>query len=487
MKKFHTFTKLFAIISSALLLLIAEPGMAQVTSGTGTNGKIPLWTGPHSQGNSVMTQSGNKIGIGTAAPTSPLSVWTTTTTPAIYARATTNGQAVLGVSNTGYGVRGGSVSAIGVVGFSTSGNGITGTSVDKVGVFGVHTATTGIRPGVEGATSSTAFDSVGVLGIAAKGYAVQGQSTDGLGGYFSCVNNYAGYFTSTHSDAADFLGASWGIYVRNSGNQPAVDGGSSGANSYAGYFYSGAYRSGYIKSGNAGNYSLYVDTQDGPTQGTAGLDVNGSLRAEGSLYVAGSKAGYVVDEMQNADAVALEQGDVVVIAADSGTPVLGQIPVPRIKLATSANDTAVVGVVDEMMYVPDDATRFAYEAQQKADHDAASQSQTLSNSGQGKLSPTANIQNRISDEVGTLHADRNAARALPSRYCSVVTLGAYKAVKADASYGAIRAGDLLTTSPHAGYAMKVNDKASASGAIIGKALSSLNSGFGTVSVLVTLK
>jgi len=192
----------------------------------------------------------------------------------------------------------------------------------------------------------------------------------------------------------------------------------------------------------------------------------------------------VVDEMQNADSVNMEPGDVVVIAEDSSAPVLGKIPVPRIKLAANANDTAVVGVVDQIMYVPDEATRNAYEAQQQADHDAAIRSQ---NNMESKHDPMANIQNRISDEEGTLHHDPNAASARPEGYCSVVTLGAYKAVKADASFGAIRAGDLLTTSSHAGYAMRVSDKAAASGAIIGKALSSLDKGIGTVPVMVTLK
>jgi len=205
---------------------------------------------------------------------------------------------------------------------------------------------------------------------------------------------------------------------------------------------------------------------------------------EGNLVISGSKAGYVVDEMQNADSVNLEPGDVVVIAEDSSAPVLGKIPVPRIKLAANANDTAVVGVVDQIMYVPDEATRNAYEAQQQADHDAAIRSQ---NNMESKHDPMANIQNRISDEEGTLHHDPNAASARPEGYCSVVTLGAYKAVKADASFGAIRAGDLLTTSSHAGYAMRVSDKAAASGAIIGKALSSLDKGIGTVPVMVTLK
>jgi hypothetical protein len=188
--------------------------------------------------------------------------------------------------------------------------------------------------------------------------------------------------------------------------------------------------------------------------------------------------------MQNADSVNLELGDVVVIAENSSAPVLGKIPVPRIKLAANANDTAVVGVVDQIMYVPDQATRNAYELQQQADHEAATRSQ---NNIENRPGPMADIQNRISDEAGTLHPDSHATSASPGGYCSVVTLGAYKAVKVDATFGAIRAGDLLTTSSHAGYAMKVTDKAAASGAIIGKALSSLDKGIGTVTVMVTLK
>jgi hypothetical protein len=99
----------------------------------------------------------------------------------------------------------------------------------------------------------------------------------------------------------------------------------------------------------------------------------------------------------------------------------------------------------------------------------------------------ANIPNRISDAAGTLHAAVNATSAVPNGYSSVVTLGAYKVIKVDASFGAIKAGDLLTTSSHPGYAMRVRDKAAASGAIIGKALSSFENGTGTVTVMVTLK
>ena len=60
-------------------------------------------------------------------------------------------------------------------------------------------------------------------------------------------------------------------------------------------------------------------------------------------------------------------------------------------------------------------------------------------------------------------------------------------VQADASLGAIRPGDLLTTSDVPGCAMRVSDHARAQGAILGKAMTGLKDGRGLVLVLVTLQ
>jgi hypothetical protein len=57
----------------------------------------------------------------------------------------------------------------------------------------------------------------------------------------------------------------------------------------------------------------------------------------------------------------------------------------------------------------------------------------------------------------------------------------------DARYGAIRPGDLLTTSHTPGHAMVVRNHAKAQGAILGKAMTSLKSGKGLVLALVTLQ
>ena len=60
-------------------------------------------------------------------------------------------------------------------------------------------------------------------------------------------------------------------------------------------------------------------------------------------------------------------------------------------------------------------------------------------------------------------------------------------VKANTNAGAIEPGDLLTTSDIPGEAMKAADHARAQGAILGKAMTSLSGGEGTVLVLVTLQ
>lgn len=57
----------------------------------------------------------------------------------------------------------------------------------------------------------------------------------------------------------------------------------------------------------------------------------------------------------------------------------------------------------------------------------------------------------------------------------------------DANYGHIKPGDLLTTSPTAGHAMKVTDHEAGRGAVIGKAMTSLKEGKGLVLVLVSLQ
>jgi hypothetical protein len=57
----------------------------------------------------------------------------------------------------------------------------------------------------------------------------------------------------------------------------------------------------------------------------------------------------------------------------------------------------------------------------------------------------------------------------------------------DASYGAIKVGDLLTTSPTPGHAMRTDDPMKAFGAVIGKALQPLATDIGLIPILIALQ
>ncbi len=127
------------------------------------------------------------------------------------------------------------------------------------------------------------------------------------------------------------------------------------------------------------------------------------------------------------DDEAIEPGSVVVI--DDERP-------GRLKLSEQAYDTRVAGIV----------------------------------SGAGGVKPGIALH-----QQGVMEGDKNVA------------LSGRVYVKADAAFGAIRPGDLLTTSGHAGHAMKVADHARSQGAILGKAMSPLKEGSGLVLVLVTLQ
>jgi hypothetical protein len=59
--------------------------------------------------------------------------------------------------------------------------------------------------------------------------------------------------------------------------------------------------------------------------------------------------------------------------------------------------------------------------------------------------------------------------------------------KVSAENGPIKVGDLLVASSRMGYAMKGTDRSQMLGAVVGKALGSLDSGTGVIEVLVTLQ
>jgi len=310
-------------------------------------------------------------------------------------------------------------------------------------------------------------------------------------------NCWSFYGFAAAGDRPGFFSGGLGVYVNstddtapgidaNSGGltSPALKGTATGGSSYGVDASSSAYRGGHIATTNASFFSLVAES---PVGSSAGFNVIGPATINGNLTVTGSKSGFVVDVMQNVDSQRLEVGDVVVLTGNSA-PVIGSIPTATVRKADTAYDTSVAGVVDAVWYVPDATTRKAYEVQQDAIRTAMAAQKKVSldktSGGDTKTEDVPIPPATISDMVGTVHPSDTEASASRGGYISVVTLGAYKSIKVDASFGPIKAGDLLTTSPNRGYAMKVTDRQAASGAIIGKALADLNTGTGLIPVLI---
>ncbi len=89
--------------------------------------------------------------------------------------------------------------------------------------------------------------------------------------------------------------------------------------------------------------------------------------------------------------------------------------------------------------------------------------------------------------AGELTPESDVTKVKDRQMGRMVTLGAYAHCKVDADIAPISAGDLLTTSPTRGHAQKVLERGEAAGAIVGKALASLEGGRGKIPVLVMLQ
>ncbi len=354
--------------------------------------------------------------------------------PGVYGTSA-HGVGVLGEVATGfamYGVSGGagvggSGQAFGVYGESsatTQGSGYGGyfTSNTGIGVSGRSTALlTGTNLFAPG-VYGTSTHGVGVLGEVATGVAVYGVSAGiGTGG----TGQVYGVFGES---SAITQGSGYGGYFTSS-TGIGVSGRSTALLTGTNLFAPGVY--GYSQRG-AG-----VHGEAGPGAGSVAGLFSGNLVVEGDIVATGSKAGYVVDIARNDDSRPLEQGDVVVVTGVADA-VIGDIPVPLVHSADAAGSTAVIGVVSHRYVVTDGG-----------------------------------------------HGARAEGTADPGEYVAIVTLGAFQAIKVDASYGAIQPGDLLVSSPTPGHAMRAENPSV--GSVIGKAMGALDEGTGIIAVMVSLQ
>lgn len=306
------------------------------------------------------------------------------------------------------------------------------------------------------AISGKSIGGTGVYGYTEDGIGVLGQDAGttqgrGYGGLFISNSGVplAGYSRATGvARNPGIYGSSWagvGVYGVGETNFSSCWGGyftgyrgvvGVGQNSYAGYF----------------QHSL------GET--FPGLYVEGYSSFHGNAYFYDSKSGYVVEIAVNDGPDYLETGDLVVITG-SGEPVIGEIPLIQVRKSTTAASSAIVGVVDRL------------HTMQPSEPDASPENDD--EDGAATLRPAATPAS-LADGTGIA----------PGEYLSIVTLGSYKAVKADADTGgAIVPGSLLVASPEPGHVMAADSPSC--GTVVGKALGGLDSGTGLIPVMVTLQ
>jgi hypothetical protein len=227
-------------------------------------------------------------------------------------------------------------------------------------------------------------------------------------------------------------------------------------------------------------FGLVQGSPGGPIGFVTNFTKRFSINQNGDLYCAGSKAGFVTDYFVNRVGDTLEQGDVVVISQHPVAYYSGSqnnIPILEVDLTEKAYDTRVCGIVARFVTEQD----LPQVEPEEVELPAGVTPELLSEAEQ---SPEL-VAHPLQQFAAAPQAD--ASKVQDQQMGMMVTLGAFAHCKVDADIAPIAVGDLLTTSPTKGHAQKVVEPAKAIGAIVGKALASLEKGKGKIPVLVMLQ
>lgn len=350
------------------------------------------------------------------------------------------GRAISGWSVSNYGVTGDSSTFAGVRGTSTGGRGVEGWSTTGEGVFGTtKTGGSAIFGATEGAGNGvlgTSTNGDGVRGIGHRGVFGSSDTFQGVSGFSGSNAGVAGesnqfhaiYGVSHDRNSAGVIGINdkngWGVTGRS--EHVGVSGESTAGNGVEGH-------------STAGRGVFGVSQNDVGVHGKGGLLAGlfeGGVKITGELYVqsnvrlpAGSdiivEGADCAEHFDVAGSLAIEPGTVVVLGQHGA-----------LEESQRAYDRRVAGVV----------------------------------SGAGKFRPGIVLDRHV-DET-----NRQPVALVGKVYCKV-----------DADMGPIEVGDMLTTSPTPGHAMKADDAAKSFGAVIGKALASRPDGRGLLPILVCLR
>jgi hypothetical protein len=294
-------------------------------------------------------------------------------------------------------------------------------------VFSIANPFTGVAVMGEATSKGT-----GVWGICNNGTGVNGTGTTGVNGS-GTVNGVIGESTgagygvsgSTNSQFQPGAGGTAGVWGNNAGSGMGVKGTSNGGDGVLGYCSADGHAGvSAVNDGKGMNsYGIWA-------AGTPAGHFQGDVKVTGNVIVNGD----VQLLLQNQDCA--EDFEVLSTEGIGPGSVVVIDSVGALKQSDKAYDKRVAGVI----------------------------------SGAGDCRPGIILgRQQVRD-------NRMPVALLGKVYCKV-----------DASHEPIEVGDLLTTSPIPGHAMRAADPLRAFGAVIGKALSALKSGQGLIPVLVALQ
>ena len=342
-------------------------------------------------------------------------------------------------------------SNFGVYAVSSGGVGVEGVSTFDIGVIGWHQATTGTLPAMAGYNNSTSSFAIGVLGQINS--SSPGSSSAAVRG----INN--GTASLGIGVWGSQAGSGWGVY----GESP------SGSGVY-GYSTDGRGVYGGSSTGVAGYFTSGGTTLSAPT-----------VYANNTNTTAGEPAGIAI-YARNAG------GDATIVARNTGAGDTYRSMNSAGNVAFAVRNNGRVWTSAVQIYGGGDL------AEKFETSDAKPEPGTLmviDENNPGKLKASATAYDRKVAGVVSGAGGVNPGMVLHQEGVldgdvEVAVVGRVY-VKADATYGPIQPGDLLTTSDTPGHAMKASDPSRSHGAIIGKAMTALDEGTGLVLVLVNLQ
>jgi hypothetical protein len=377
----------------------AMSAAAQTVTGSGTSGTVPVFTGSSTVGNSVITQSGSNVGIGTTAPATKLEV---------------NGnEQVDGYLNTNY------LSASGIT-IQSNPQAIEGWGWD---------------------------DNLTLYTLGASGTVNNNQLV------LDAANGNVGIGTTTPVVSLDV--ANGILHVAGSVNPPTTSQGAYlGWNALTG----GTGETDFINNqgGGPGGFA-FMNTPPGGSPKTTLMFLTGT----GNVGIGTTAPAYKLDV---AGQIRSSSGGVVF--PDGSTQTTAWTGV----LCGGDYAEAVNAKGSRKSYEPGDVLVIGDGAEGEVQKSAEPYSTMV-----------AGIFATRPGVIGRRQSLLKDGEEIPMAMVGIVP------TKVTAENGPIKRGDLLVTSSTTGYAMKGTDRSRLVGAVIGKAMGSLDTGTGVIEVLVTLQ